>query len=149
MKKRILILNGPNLNLLGKREPYIYGNRSFEDYFEELRLFHDSIELTYKQSNHEGDLIDWLQQADAEVDGIVLNAGGYTHTSIAIRDAVAAISTPVIEVHLTDIRKREPFRQISLLHDVCRETIMGKGLQGYNEAIEKLTVGNLQLIVDI
>ena len=134
----ILIINGPNMNLLGKREPHLYGDRPFESYLQELRSTFADTEIEYRQSNHEGDLIDWLQEADGKADGIILNAAAYTHTSIAIRDAVAAISTPVIEVHLTDISQREKFRQISLLHDVCKASVMGKGLQGYQEAIEIL-----------
>ncbi len=135
---QILIINGPNLNLLGKREPRLYGTRSFDDYLKELRAAYPDTAILYRQSNHEGDLIDWLQEAEGKTDGIILNAGGYTHTSIALRDAVAAVSTPVIEVHLTDITQREYFRRNSLLHDVCKETIMGKGLQGYEEALKIL-----------
>ena len=135
---RILIINGPNLNLLGKREPHLYGTRSFDDYFRELQTRYADVELTCKQSNHEGDLIDWLQQAEDTADGVILNAAAYTHTSIALRDTVAAICTPVVEVHITDISRREPFRRISLLHDVCNATVMGKGLKGYEEALQIL-----------
>lgn len=135
----ILILNGPNLNLLGRREPGLYGTRSFEDYLEELRRLFPEDSLVYLQSNHEGDLIDAIQQYGfGRAAGIVLNAGGYTHTSISLRDAVAAIETPVVEVHLTDITSREPFRSVSYLTDVCACTIIGKGLDGYKEAIEFL-----------
>lgn len=132
---RIVIVNGPNLNLVGKREPSLYGNMPMDKYIEELRNSFADIDLDYMQSNHEGDLIDKLQAEGFSADGIVLNAGGYTHTSVALRDTVAAISTPVVEVHITDISKREPFRRISLLTDVCKKTITGKGLEGYREAI--------------
>lgn len=135
----LLILNGPNLNLLGRREPAIYGSQSFDSYLSELRQ-DTPCPITYLQSNHEGDLIDAIQQHGYAADclGIVLNAGGYTHTSIAIRDAVAAIPTPVVEVHLTDISQREPFRRHSYLSDVVRHRIMGHGLEGYREAIQWL-----------
>lgn len=135
----ILILNGPNLNLLGKREPEIYGTRSFEDYLEELkRLFPEDV-FTYLQSNHEGDLIDAIQDYGfGRADGIVLNAGGYSHTSVSIRDAIAAVTTPVVEVHITDINRREPFRRTSLLSDVAAHSISGQGLDGYKQAIEFL-----------
>ena len=133
---RIIIINGPNLNLLGIREPEIYGTRTFEDYMEELSAQFPEIDFEYCQSNHEGDIIDWLQQEGFDADGIVLNAGGYTHTSVAIRDAIKAISTPVVEVHISDIRKRESFRQKSLLTDVCAYSIIGHGLEGYREAVE-------------
>ena len=133
---RIIIINGPNLNLLGIREPEIYGTRTFEDYMEELSAQFPEIDFEYCQSNHEGDIIDWLQQEGFDADGIVLNAGGYTHTSVAIRDAIEAISTPVVEVHISDIRKRESFRQKSLLTDVCAYSIIGHGLEGYREAVE-------------
>jgi len=135
----ILILNGPNLNLLGRREPSVYGSRSFEDYLPELRAAFPDVELLYEQSNHEGVLIDLLQQYGFGLaDAIVLNAGGYTHTSIAIRDAVAAIQSPVAEVHISDLSKREPFRQFSYLTDVCACTVMGQGLEGYRTAIRQL-----------
>lgn len=135
----ILILNGPNLNLLGRREPNLYGTRSFENYLEELRQLFPEDTLIYLQSNHEGDLIDAVQDYGfGRAAGIVLNAGGYTHTSISLRDAIAAVETPVVEVHLTDITSREPFRRTSYLTDVCACTIIGKGLDGYKEAIEFL-----------
>ena len=135
----ILILNGPNLNLLGRREPEIYGTRSFEDYLEELRQRFPSDNLIYLQSNHEGDLIDAVQDYGfGRVRGIVLNAGGYTHTSISLRDAIAAVEVPVVEVHISDITAREPFRRISCLTDVCAYTIIGKGLDGYKQAIDFL-----------
>lgn len=135
---QIVIINGPNLNLLGIREPQLYGTLSMEEYLRQLNEQMPDIEIDYYQSNHEGDLIDQLQQKGYTADGIVLNAGGYTHTSVAIRDAVAAITAPVVEVHITDINKRESFRQRSMLTDVCRHTISGHGLNGYKEAIEWL-----------
>lgn len=135
----ILILNGPNLNLLGTREPELYGTRRFEDYLEELRQRFPEDRLTYLQSNHEGDLIDAVQEyGSGKAQGIVLNGGGYSHTSVSLRDAVAAVATPVVEVHLTDITRREPFRRISLLTDVSACAIIGHGLDGYREAIEFL-----------
>ena len=132
----IVIINGPNLNLLGLREPELYGTMTMEEYMEQLSAEFDDVDFDYCQSNHEGDIIDWLQQEGFSADGIVLNAGGYTHTSVAIMDAIAAITTPVVEVHITDIRKREKFRQTSLLTDVCAHTIIGKGMDGYKEAVQ-------------
>ena len=132
----IVIINGPNLNLLGLREPELYGTMTMEEYMEQLSAEFDDVDFDYCQSNHEGDIIDWLQQEGFSADGIVLNAGGYTHTSIAIRDAIAAITAPVVEVHITDISKREKFRQTSLLTDVCAHTIIGKGMDGYKEAVQ-------------
>ncbi len=134
----ILIINGPNLNLLGKRQPEIYGTQSFEDYFESLLFLFPKINLTYFQSNHEGALIDKLHETGFSHHGIILNAGGYTHTSIALADAVASINTPVVEVHISDISQREGFRKHSYLKYNCIHQIMGKGLQGYKEAIEYL-----------
>ena len=139
MKKRIFIINGPNLNLLGKRQPEIYGNQSFEEYFEALKLNNtDRADLEYFQSNHEGALIDKIQEIGFEDVGIVLNAGGYTHTSIALADCVSAVTCPVIEVHISDIKSREPFRHHSFLEDVCHTSIIGKGLSGYQLAIDEL-----------
>ncbi len=132
---RIVIINGPNMNLLGLREPQLYGTRTMEEYMEELSAAYPDIDFEYMQSNHEGDLIDWLQETGFEADGIILNAAGYTHTSVAIRDAVAAITTPVVEVHMTDIVNREPFRKISMLSDVCATTISGFGLDSYGKAV--------------
>jgi len=138
-KMDILILNGPNLNLLGRREPSIYGTRSFEDYLQELKQLFPSDRLIYMQSNHEGVLIDALHEYGfGKAQGIVLNAGGYTHTSVSLRDAVEAIDVPVIEVHISDVSRREPFRQHSFLTGVCAHTIQGKGLDGYRLAIEEL-----------
>ncbi len=138
--KKILILNGPNLNLLGKRQPEIYGNQSFEDYFDvlEKQFEIENLQLYYFQSNHEGILIDKLHEVGFLWDGIIFNAGGYTHTSIALADAVAAISTPVVEVHISNIYEREEFRHHSFLKNVCVESIVGKGLKGYEEAINFL-----------
>ncbi len=129
---KVLIVNGPNLNLLGKRDPQIYGNVSFENYFVDLKSRFD-YELEYFQSNVEGEIIDKLQQSDA--DGIVLNAGGYTHTSVAIRDCINAIESPVVEVHISNIAGRESFRHESLLSPVCVGCIFGFGLKGYDLAV--------------
>ncbi len=137
MINRIHILNGPNLNLLGKREPEIYGSVSFEEYFDELKKKYPDVELKYFQSNHEGAIIDYLHQNGFSVNtGIILNAGGLSHTSIALRDAVTSIETPVIEVHISDIHKRESFRQHSYLTDVCVSNFIGSGLKGYDWAID-------------
>ena len=135
--KKFLILNGPNLNLLGKRQPEIYGSQTFEEYFSllEKKYEHEDIVLYYFQSNHEGTLIDKLHEVGFLWDGIVFNAGGYTHTSIALADAVAAISTPVVEVHISNIYEREEFRHHSFLKNVCVESIVGNGLKGYEEAL--------------
>jgi 3-dehydroquinate dehydratase-2 len=135
--QRILIINGPNLNLLGKRETDIYGDMSFEDFFEELKeVYEADIQLHYFQSNVEGEIIDKLQEVGFKYEGILLNAGGYTHTSVAIRDAVAAIKTPVIEVHISNIYAREEFRQHSLISAVCKGVIAGFGLESYVLAID-------------
>ncbi len=136
--KSILILNGPNLNLLGVREPEIYGTKTFEDFFIELKSKYSDINLTYFQSNHEGVLIDKLQEVGFEIDGIVLNPAGYTHTSISIADTVSAITSPVVEVHISNIYEREEFRHHSYIKSVAKASIIGKGLQGYEEAIEIL-----------
>lgn len=133
---KIIIINGPNLNLLGVREPEIYGERGFEDYLKGLRNHFDDCEIAYYQSNVEGEIINKIQEVGFSYDGIVLNAGGYSHTSVAIRDAVAAITTPVVEVHISNIFAREPFRHKSLLSAVCRGMVCGLGLDGYRYAIE-------------
>lgn len=136
---RILILNGPNLNMLGKREPSIYGNKSFEEYFNELKTKVD-CELEYAQSNCEGDLITEIQLANENgFDGIVLNAGAYTHTSIAIHDAILSTDVPVVEVHISNVYKRETYRHTSFLSPVCVGTIVGFGLKGYEYAVDGLT----------
>ena len=135
---KILILNGPNLNLQGRRYPEIYGSRTFEGFFEELKGRYPHVDFDYLQSNHEGVLIDTVQQADGRYDGIVLNAGGYTHTSVALRDAVAAVSVPVVEVHISSILAREGFRHTSMLAPVARGSIMGFGLDSYRLGVEAL-----------
>jgi len=135
---KILIINGPNLNLLGKREPEIYGKTSFEDFFKKLKAEFPKAKLEYFQSNDEGELISKLHEAGFSYDGIILNAGGYTHTSVALADAVAAIPTPVIEVHISNPKAREPFRRLSLLAPKCKGTISGLGLDGYRFAVEIL-----------
>ena len=132
---KILLLNGPNLNLLGTREPEIYGNQSFESYLESLRASFPDLQLDYFQSNHEGELLDKLHEAGFSADGIVFNAGAFTHTSIALADAVAAISTPVIEVHISNVHQREPFRHHSFLSAHCVGSIVGLGLEGYRLAV--------------
>jgi 3-dehydroquinate dehydratase-2 len=133
--KKILILNGPNLNLLGKREPGIYGNQSFEDYFETLKNLFSNIELHYFQSNHEGALIDKIHEVGFTFDGIVINAGGFTHTSIALADALSAVTTPAVEVHISNIHARESFRHHSYLTSRCKGMICGLGLGGYELAV--------------
>ncbi|MBO6212576.1 type II 3-dehydroquinate dehydratase [Algoriella sp.] len=135
--KQIQIINGPNLNLLGVREPEIYGNQTFEDFFIELKHQFPEVSLHYYQSNHEGDIIDKLHEVGFRYDGIVLNAAAYTHYSYAIADAIKAIKTPVIEVHISDIYAREDFRKISIIGESCLQIISGKGLPGYVEAIGK------------
>lgn len=136
--KHIQIINGPNLNLLGVREPTIYGNISFETYFQKLKTQFTDIELEFYQSNHEGDIIDKLQQVSSSCDGIILNAGAYTHTSIAIADAIRSIAIPVIEVHISNVFQRENFRHHSFLSPVCKGCIIGFGLDSYRLAIEAL-----------
>ena len=133
---KIIIINGPNLNLLGKRQPEIYGSQTFEEYFDFLKNKFQNIQLEYFQSNHEGYLIDKIHEVGFTWDGIVMNAGALTHTSIAIMDAVAAIETPVVEVHISNIYERETFRHHSYLEKVCVENIVGKGMKGYEMAIE-------------
>lgn len=136
---KILIINGPNLNLLGKREPGIYGNLSFEDYFENLQLRFKDSKLFYFQSNIEGELIDRLQKADEEeFDGIVLNAAAYTHTSVGIGDAIKAIKTPVVEVHISNTFSREDFRHTSYISPNAKGVIIGFGLHSYDLAIDSL-----------
>ncbi|MBR2165853.1 MAG: 3-dehydroquinate dehydratase [Paludibacteraceae bacterium] len=132
----ILILNGPNLNRLGTRKPEIYGTKTMAQILLDIQRDLPELYLTYFQSNHEGDLIDQIQAFEG--DGIVLNAGGYSHTSVALRDAVEECEIPVVEVHISDIKAREPFRQTSLLTDVCAHSIIGKGIQGYEEAVKYL-----------
>lgn len=135
---RIAIINGPNLNLLGRREPSIYGTKSMEQVLLDIQRAYPDLHFEYRQSNHEGDLIDFLQEIgyNPAFQGIVLNAGGYTHTSVALRDAVACCCLPVVEVHISDITQREAFRRVSLLTDVCAHTIIGHGTDGYQEAVQ-------------
>ncbi|MBO5875797.1 MAG: type II 3-dehydroquinate dehydratase [Alistipes sp.] len=135
---KILILNGPNLNLQGKRDTDVYGTQTFEEYLGVLQSRYPQDEITLFQSNVEGELINALHASVGEYDGVVMNAGGYTHTSVAIRDAIAAISTPVVEVHISSILAREEFRHISMLAPVCRGSIMGFGLDSYRLGIEAL-----------
>ena len=132
---QITIINGPNLNLLGKREPDVYGNQSFEQYLMGLRQQFPAIQFEYFQSNVEGELIDKLQQAGFTADGIILNPGGYTHTSVAIGDAIAAIKAPVIEVHISNVHAREEFRRLSHVSGKAKGTIAGLGLKGYELAV--------------
>lgn len=133
---KIAILNGPNLNLLGKREPSIYGYQSFDDFFIQLEKKHPQVSLIYFQSNHEGDLIDALHKYGFEFDGIILNAGAYTHTSIALADAISAIECPVIEIHISNVYARESFRSQSYLAPVCKGSISGFGLHSYTLALQ-------------
>lgn len=135
---KIAIINGPNLNLLGKREPGIYGNLSFEDYFVQLKVLFPSVDFLYYQSNHEGSLIDKIQELGFDYNGIVLNAGGYTHTSIALHDCIKAVTTPVVEVHISDIRKRESFRHVSMIEAACIQTYAGFGMDSYRMAVDAL-----------
>ena len=134
---KILILNGPNLNRLGTRKPEIYGSRTMAQILLEIQRNWPDVHFVYKQSNHEGDLIDWIQEPNG-VAGIVLNAGGYSHTSVALSDAVEESEVPVVEVHISDIHAREPFRNTDLLADVCARTIIGHGTDGYKEAVEHI-----------
>lgn len=133
---KIIIINGPNLNLLGKREPEIYGNTSFEEYFQRLRSSFSKVDLSYFQSNIEGELIDKLHEVGFSYDAILLNAGGYTHTSVAISDAIAGIKTSVLEVHISNIYKREEFRHKSIISKECVGMISGLGLKGYELGLQ-------------
>ncbi len=133
---KLIIINGPNLNLLGMREPSVYGSQSFAEYLEDLRKKFPAIKIEYFQSNVEGELINKLHEVGFSYDGIILNAGGYTHTSVAIADALSAIKTPVIEVHISNIYAREEFRQHSLIAGKCRGSISGFGLDSYRLAVE-------------
>ena len=135
---KILIINGPNLNLLGKREKGIYGSQSFENYLLSLRELFKDFTLDYYQSNIEGELINAIHQADRVYDGILLNAGGYSHTSVAIADAIAAVSLPVVEIHISNLLKRESFRHSSIIGACCVGSIMGFGLDSYRLGIESL-----------
>lgn len=134
----IQIINGPNINLLGKREPSIYGSVSFEDYLAELCAKYPEVQIDYYQSNIEGELIDKIQQVGFDADGIILNAGAYTHTSIALQDAIRAVKSPVIEVHISNVHTREAFRHVSMISCACVGVICGFGLNSYRLALEAL-----------
>ena len=138
----IQIINGPNLNLLGVREKSIYGNTAFDTYLQQLCELYPTVEIEYYQSNVEGEIINKLHEIGFSYDGVVLNAGAYTHTSIAIADAIAAINTPVIEVHISNVYKREEFRHISMLAASCKGVIAGFGMHSYRLAIESLLIVN-------
>ncbi|MDP6909466.1 MAG: type II 3-dehydroquinate dehydratase [Flavobacteriales bacterium] len=135
---KLLIINGANLNLLGTRQPEIYGDRTFDDMLEDLKCKYSKMQIDHFQSNIEGELIDRLQQSNGSYDGVIINAGGYTHTSVAIRDAIAAIDTPVVEVHMSNIAAREEFRHNSLLTAVCVGSILGFGEDSYNLGIRAI-----------
>ncbi len=139
---KIQIINGPNLNLLGVREKSIYGNTGFETYLEQLHSLYPALEIDYYQSNIEGEIINKLHQIGFSYDGVVLNAGAYTHTSIAIADAIVAINTPVVEVHISNVYKREEFRHTSMLAASCKGVIAGFGMDSYRLAIESLLIVN-------
>jgi 3-dehydroquinate dehydratase-2 len=136
---KIQIINGPNLNLLGKREPSVYGSQSFEEFFETLKKRFPDIGLSYYQSNVEGELVNKLHETGFDYNGIVLNAGAYTHTSVAIHDAIAAITTPVVEVHISNVYGREEFRHKSLITSKCVGLLTGFGMEGYAMAINYFT----------
>ncbi|MDP4238601.1 MAG: type II 3-dehydroquinate dehydratase [Bacteroidota bacterium] len=136
--KRIQIINGPNLNLLGKREPTVYGNQDFETYLQEVKKLFPEIQLDYFQSNTEGALIDKLHETGFTFDGILLNAGAYTHTSIALADAIRSITAPVVEVHISNVFQREDYRHHSFLSEACKGCIVGFGLDSYRLAIEAI-----------
>jgi 3-dehydroquinate dehydratase-2 len=135
---KIIIVNGPNLNLLGKREPGIYGSSSFDDYLSKLRAMYPNIQIDYYQSNVEGELINKIQEVGFSYDGIVLNAGAYTHTSVALHDCIRAITTPVIEVHISNVHQREEFRHHSFISSACKGVICGFGLDSYRLAVEAI-----------
>ncbi|MET3113812.1 3-dehydroquinate dehydratase-2 [Pedobacter sp. CG_S7] len=138
---KIQIINGPNLNLLGIREPGIYGSQSFEAYLEELKMLYPNFEIDYFQSNVEGELINKLHEVGFSIDGIVLNAGGYTHTSVALADAISGIKVPVIEVHVSNIYAREAYRHVSLTGKNCKGVLTGFGMDGYRLALESFING--------
>ena len=132
----LIIINGPNLNLLGIREKEIYGDQSFEDFYQSLKEKYKNVSIEYFQSNHEGELIEKIQEIGFKYDGIIINGGGFTHTSIALRDAISSIKCPAVEVHISNILSREEFRKKSYLSDVCQGIISGLGLSGYEYAIQ-------------
>lgn len=136
---KLQIINGPNLNLLGQREPDVYGRRTFEDYLDELRRAYPDVTIDYFQSNCEGALIDKIHETGFQCDGIVLNAGAYTHTSIALHDAIKAVTAPVVEVHISNVHSREPFRRQSMIAPACLGVVCGFGLDSYRLAVEALT----------
>ena len=138
---KILIVNGPNLNLLGKREPSVYGNMGFDAYLETLRSAYPDVQIDYFQSNVEGLLIDKMQEAGFECDGIILNAGAYTHTSVALQDCIRSLTPPVIEVHISNVHRREAFRHTSMISCACRGVICGFGLDSYRLAVEAILHG--------
>lgn len=138
IKMKIQIINGPNLNLLGKREPERYGKMTFEDYLEELKTIFPEFSFDYYQSNIEGEIINRIHETGFSFDGIIINPGGYTHTSVSIADAIASVRTPVVEVHITNIAAREEFRHTSLVGRYCAGSIIGFGLDGYRLAVEAL-----------
>lgn len=137
---KILVINGPNINMLGIREPGIYGNDNYESLLKKIKMWADELgcETECFQSNHEGDIVDKIQQAYGKIDGIVINPAAYTHTSVAILDALKSVKIPAVEVHISDVAKREDFRQISYAGMACEEHIIGKGLDGYRMALEYL-----------
>ncbi len=135
---KIHIVNGPNINLIGRREPGIYGDRSFDDYLVELQSRYPHVDIVAWQSNVEGEIISRLQEVGFDADGIILNAGAYTHTSIGIQDAIRAIKAPVVEVHLSNVMQREDYRHVSMISPVCIGTIFGFGLDSYRLAVEAL-----------
>ena len=136
---KLQIINGPNLNLLGQREPDVYGRRTFEDYLDELRRAYPDVTIDYFQSNCEGALIDKIHEVGFQCDGIVLNAGAYTHTSIALHDAIKAVTAPVVEVHISNVHSREPYRRQSMIAPACLGVVCGFGLDSYRLAVEALT----------
>ena len=136
---KLIIINGPNLNLLGKREPEVYGNKTFEDYFAELKEKFKTVELEYYQSNIEGELIGKIQDVGFSYDGVILNAASYTHTSVGLGDAVKAVETPVVEVHISNTHKREEFRHVSYISSWAKGVVLGFGLQSYDLAIQSFT----------
>ena len=136
---KLQIINGPNLNLLGQREPDVYGRRTFEDYLDELRRAYPDVTIDYFQSNCEGALIDKIHEAGFQCDGILLNAGAYTHTSIALHDAIKAVTAPVVEVHISNVHSREPYRRQSMIAPACLGVVCGFGLDSYRLAVEALT----------
>ena len=139
--RKILVINGPNLNMLGLREPDIYGRTTFRELEDKIRAWAGELGLEVQlfQSNHEGAIIDEIQAAYKKIDGIVINPGGYTHTSVAIPDAIKAVDIPAVEVHISDVDSREDFRKISYIRPVCIATVKGKGIEGYREALEILS----------